>query len=197
MEKDLYIFRHGQTDFNLHNIWQGCRCNLELNIVGKLQAMDLGEQLYPLDLGIIYSSPLKRALQTANLAAARFKSLPRIEIIPNLREGNFGVAEGRSFEQLGKDYPDLLEDILNPTLKNWDAAFPGDDSESKHQIFNRVIGALGEIVRYSSGNIGVSTHGGVISALTCGLGLRNVSFENYAVLHLKYDSSSRTFSQAE
>ena len=31
MKKNLYIFRHGQTDFNLHNIWQGCQCNPDLN----------------------------------------------------------------------------------------------------------------------------------------------------------------------
>lgn len=197
MEKDLYLFRHGQTDFNLRDVCQGCRCNLELNIVGKLQAMELGEKLQSLNFEVIFTSPLKRALQTADFVARQMETAPRLEIIPNLREGDFGLAEGLNYDQLQKDFPGLLEDILSPSFKNWDIAFPGDGSESMHQIFDRAIGALGEIVRCASENIGVSTHGGVIRALACGLGLQNVSFENCAVLHLKYDSCSRTFSQAE
>lgn len=197
MKKDLYIFRHGQTDFNLHNIWQGCQCNPELNATGRRQAYELGQRLLPLNLEIIFTSPLKRALQTAEIVAKQMKPAPKIEIIPNLREGDFGLAEGSRIGNLMRDCPELTEQIANPTKETWDKAFPGRGSESKHEIFDRVTRALGEIVRYADNNIGISTHGGVLSALACGLELSNVSCENCAVLHLTYDTVARTFAGAE
>lgn len=105
MKKNLYIFRHGQTDFNLHNIWQGCQCNPDLNETGRRQAYELGQKLLPLNLEVIYASPLKRALQTAEIAAGQMKPTPKIEIIPNLREGNFGLAEGSRIGKLMRDCP--------------------------------------------------------------------------------------------
>ena len=197
MKKNLYIFRHGQTDFNLHNIWQGCQCNPDLNETGRRQAYELGQKLLPLNLEVIYASPLKRALQTAEIAAGQMKPTPKIEIIPNLREGNFGLAEGSRIGKLMRDCPELTEQIVNPTKETWDKAFPGRDSESKHEIFDRVIGALGEIVLYPGDNIGISAHGGVLSALACGLELSDVDCENCAVLHLTYDKATRTFARAE
>ena len=197
MKKNLYIFRHGQTDFNLHNIWQGCQYNPELNETGRRQTYELGHKLLPLNLEVIYTSPLKRALQTAEIAAKQMEPTPKIEIIPNLREGNFGLAEGSRIGKLMRDCPELTEQIVNPTKETWDKAFPGRDSESKHKIFDRVIGAFGEIVLYPGDNIGISAHGGVLSALACGLELPNVDYENCAVLHLTYDTDARTFARAE
>ncbi len=197
MKKNLYIFRHGQTDFNLRNICQGCRCNLELNATGKRQAYELGQKLLPQELETIYCSPLKRALQTAEIVSKQMKNTPKIEIIPNLKEANFGIAEGIQIEKLCQDYPEIVECMINPTKQNWDTAFPGCGSESKHQIFDRSIKALEEVVCYASGSIGVSTHGSIISALACGLELSNISQENCSLLHLIYDTDTRRFSHAQ
>lgn len=62
-------------------------------------------KLLPLNLEVIYASPLKRALQTAEIAAGQMKPTPKIEIIPNLREGNFGLAEGSRIGKLMRDCP--------------------------------------------------------------------------------------------
>lgn len=69
MKKNLYIFRHGQTDFNLHNIWQGCQCNPDLNETGRRQAYELGQNCCRLTSK---SSTLLRS----NARCKRRKSLP-------------------------------------------------------------------------------------------------------------------------
>ena len=66
MVKDIFIFRHGQTDNNLNQICQGCMTDAPLNETGISQADTLGRQLAAnVKLEVIYASPLQRACQTA------------------------------------------------------------------------------------------------------------------------------------
>lgn len=197
MEKDFYIFRHGQTDANLKNIWQGCMCDFRLNATGKRQASDLAKKMKDVNLDIIYSSPLRRAKQTALYVAKRNSFSPKVEIIEDLREGNFGEAEGYEIDCLIKRFPEIVEKFMYPTRRTWNIAFPGKGSESKQQIFDRVIGAVKEIA-YRPGNvIGIATHGGVLNALACGLNLPKTQFDNCDVIHLRYNSTGGIFTFIE
>ena len=193
MEKNFYIFRHGQTNANKNNIWQGCLYNLKLNRIGKKQAQELAQKLQQVDFDIIYSSPLIRAKQTAEYVAKANKNSPKIEIINNLREGNFGEAEGLLIDELIRRFPDLVCRFMYPTHKDWDLSFPGKDSESKHQIFNRAIGAVKEIAHDSYNTIGIATHGGVLNAIACGLGFPKTQFGNCDVLQIKYNTVTGEF----
>ena len=197
MEKNLYIFRHGQTNANKNNIWQGCLYNPKLNATGRKQAAELAQKLKTVNFDIIYSSPLNRARQTAEFVAQTNKFSPQIEIIDNLREGNLGEAEGEKTDDLYRRFPEITHKYLYPTRRNWDLAFPGKDSESKRQIFDRVIGAVKEIA-YRPGNvIGIATHGGVLNALACGLNLPKTQFANCDVIHLRYNSTGGIFTFIE
>ena len=69
MRKDVYLFRHGQTDANKELRWQGCGINLSLNEEGRVQAFSVLEKLRNAGLECIFSSPLKRALETAEIVA--------------------------------------------------------------------------------------------------------------------------------
>ena len=71
MRKDFYIFRHGETDYNAQKRWQGQGIDIDLNKTGLKQAEDLAEKMQHLGLEIIYSSPLKRARQTAEFVAKK------------------------------------------------------------------------------------------------------------------------------
>lgn len=86
----LYLVRHGETDWNLENRAQG-QVDNPLNATGIRQAEKLREKLAAYDFDICYCSPLKRAIQTAELALGN-----RIKIIfdDNLKERNFGDLEG-------------------------------------------------------------------------------------------------------
>ena len=69
MKKDFYLFRHGQTDMNAAGRWQGRGIDLPLNETGREQARELAAALTPAALEVVFSSPLKRAVQTAQIVA--------------------------------------------------------------------------------------------------------------------------------
>ena len=86
----LYIVRHGQTDWNLEGRVQG-QADIPLNDTGINQAENLKEKLRSYDLDICYCSPLKRAVQTAEIAIDG-----RMQIIfdDDLKERSYGDLEG-------------------------------------------------------------------------------------------------------
>ena len=101
MRKDLsmeiYIVRHGQTMWNKEKRLQGS-VDIELNENGKELAVITGKNLMDTHIDMIYSSPLKRAHETAKL----IRGDRDIKIITDdrLRELNFGSMEGESYEKL-------------------------------------------------------------------------------------------------
>ena len=195
MKRNVYIFRHGETNCNLEHRWCGCGIDAVLNDNGVEQAKALAEKVAGLNITMLYSSPLLRAVQTANVIVQRIGIDVPIMILQDLREGNFGLAEGLTFDEAYQQYGrDFVEDVCWPTVQNWDNAFP--DGETKHNIFNRVLGCLNYIIYGSEDvNVGVVCHAGVLSALKCGLGLDATPNPNCSILHLQYDTEIREFVQ--
>ena len=68
MTKDFYIFRHGQSTYNLTGRTQGQTNDSVLTELGLEQARSIGERLKDKGIQLIVSSPLKRALQTVERA---------------------------------------------------------------------------------------------------------------------------------
>ena len=68
MTKTIYIFRHGQTDYNVARRVMG-QMDIPLNDVGRVQATELANKLATFAIGAIYSSPLARAMETAQAVA--------------------------------------------------------------------------------------------------------------------------------
>lgn len=197
MKIDIFIFRHGQTDKNVAQVWQGCKTNAPLNTVGEKQAEELAERFkhQPMQM---YCSPLTRAIQTAQKIMQKNTSGNGIKIRWGLRECDFGDAEGMPLNDTEKRYNIKIEHLLFPTEETADLHFP--NGESKRDVFYRVYDCLLHIVSDAAvfcpeKSIGIVCHAGVLSALEFGLKLKNVSFENCAVLHLQYDTVSRSFTQ--
>ena len=92
--KDFYLFRHGETEYNRLGLRQGQGIDAGLYETGRLQAQKLAVYLEEKEIEVIYTSPLRRARQTAEIAAVRLC----IAVISDERllEGNFGAAEGLS-----------------------------------------------------------------------------------------------------
>ncbi|MDR0741532.1 MAG: histidine phosphatase family protein [Rickettsiales bacterium] len=80
MKKDLYIFRHGETDYNKIKIFQGQSCDIPLNETDKRQALDLTENMKDIHTDVVVSSPLKRAFETAVALAVSKNIQPRIKV---------------------------------------------------------------------------------------------------------------------
>ncbi len=193
MKKLFYVFRHGQTDLNAAGVWQGVKLNPPLNKIGEMQAASLGEKLLPLGIQAIYSSHLVRAKQTS-LIVSEFVRVP-MYVTTDLQECNFGDAEGMKMSEVEKLNPELMYNILHPRPETWHLKFPGEDSESKKEVFARVSKRLREIAKNcQETTIGISTHGGVMSSLLSGLGAYDVELPNCCVAKIKYDEATDSLS---
>lgn len=97
---ELYIVRHGQTDWNANGLLQG-RSDTRLNQNGIDAAKQLGGQLRGIHFDTIFCSPLQRAFQTACLIRAELESQSEIPIIKDERliEISFGEGEGKQYSE--------------------------------------------------------------------------------------------------
>lgn len=156
----LYFVRHGETDSNVHGLLHGVT-DVPLNPIGIRQADLIAERLAEFDhLNQIVSSPLTRALTTAR-AIQRRSGLP-LRVIEDLKEMNFGSAEGIPFSEVGTRYPHQSELFLDPSAVH--ARYPG--GESRGEFFHRVNATVDEISnQYLGRHVVVVAHGGFISAM--------------------------------
>ncbi|MBI9108679.1 MAG: histidine phosphatase family protein [Spirochaetales bacterium] len=101
---EICIIRHGETDWNAQFKIQG-RSDIPLNEIGRRQASVTAEYLEEECWDIIYSSPLKRALETARTISKAVR-VPAITIESDLIECDFGDAEGMAIDERKLVYPD-------------------------------------------------------------------------------------------
>lgn len=111
----IVLVRHGNTDWDLEQIFRG-RSDIDLNDVGIKQVQLLAQYLEAVQIEAVYSSPLRRALQTAAMVAAPhyIDAIPTWELV-NL---DYGEWEGLSHEIIKNKCKTLYTDWLNkPSLK--------------------------------------------------------------------------------
>lgn len=95
----IFFVRHGETDFNKNEIFQGSEVDKILNSNGVLQSEKTG--LYLKKYGLfdkIYSSPLSRAIETANIIKKHTNFNEEIIIDDNLIGKKFGTAIGAQLQ---------------------------------------------------------------------------------------------------
>lgn len=98
----IYLTRHGETEWNKEGLLQG-KSDVKLSAEGIHQAHLLANYLLSHKFDVVYSSDLSRAVETAEILAAKF-NLP-VNTTPYLREVNFGDWEGESISDLAKEHP--------------------------------------------------------------------------------------------
>ena len=98
MTKDFYIFRHGQSTYNVAGRTQGQTNDSVLSELGMEQALSVGQRLKGKGIELIATSPLKRAMQTAELANKSL-NVP-IETDEHFIEVNVGVVEGMHYTEI-------------------------------------------------------------------------------------------------
>jgi len=102
----LLLLRHGATDWNLQGRCQGAT-DLELNETGIRQAQEIAAYLSGQSIRAIYSSDLKRAVQTAYFIGQPHGLEVAIEA--SLRELDHGALEGLTFAEIRAGFPDFIE----------------------------------------------------------------------------------------
>lgn len=101
----LLLVRHGQTGWNATHRYQG-HSDQPLNQAGMDESRRLAARLKSDPVDIIYSSDLQRAAQTAQILAGGRGIVVRPE--PRLRELNFGVLEGHTFDEGLQLWPEMI-----------------------------------------------------------------------------------------
>jgi broad specificity phosphatase PhoE len=159
---ELWLVRHGQTDWNLSGRWQGQTPDAPgLNNLGQAQAQAVLAQLKNVHLSAVYTSDLLRAKQTAELIAKPLGLTIALE--PRLREINLGIWEGLLSTDIEAQYPhELDERKQNP----FHACAPG--GESPQEVADRVLAAVDEIARkFPDDSILIVSHGVSLALIIC------------------------------
>lgn len=151
----LYVVRHGQTNWNVENRFQG-QSNTSLTDIGKQQAKNLSEKFKNIDVDLILSSPLQRAIDTANIINEYTQVKLLIE--PKLIERSFGDFEGLDdISMFDCNINKLLDYDLNYSLHN---------VEPIQSLFKRVSSLLSSLKsKFPNKRIVLSTHEGVIQVI--------------------------------
>ena len=176
----LWLIRHAATDENLRYQMIGVT-DVSLGTTGTKQAKALSRRLKSVNFEAIYTSPLIRARETAQLIAAGNEYHPSIQLEDSLKELHLGKLEGMSSFEAYEQFQNLMDTALDPSTD--DFAFPG--GELRSHAAQRLQQALQKLVtRHPSREIGVITHGGILG---CWLSfLHNVplgEFRNYQPKH--------------
>ena len=140
----IYIIRHGKTELNKAKVLQG-RSNFPLNEEGVCQAREAAELLRDVSFSRIFSSPLTRAVQTAEILAPHIKPV----IDERLIEMDYGPYEGADLNHLPPEVLTFFSDFVhNPAP---------DGMEQLSSVVERA-GEFLEDIRQISGDILISTH---------------------------------------
>jgi broad specificity phosphatase PhoE len=169
VSRQLILVRHGQTLDNVAGIAQGWN-DSALSEAGQTQVQHLAERLAAMKPTALYSSPLGRALATAEAIAA-VTGLP-ITTLDDLREMNYGGWEGRSFLDVRRED----EPLYQRWIADEEATCP--DGESHADVRRRLVRAIRQI---NSERPVIVTHGTAIRiAATALLELPTLAARHFA-----------------
>lgn len=168
---ELILARHGETVWNVGKIYRG-RADVNLDEVGIKQAKLLGKYLSNWELEAIYSSPLRRALDTANIIA-RYQEID-VHIAEGLIDFDYGKWQSLPEQEVKRLYPALHNEWHNNPHK---VKMPG--GESLEDVRKRAIKVVNDVISKCQGSVVLVSHRVVNKVLICSLlGLDNSHFWN-------------------
>ncbi len=155
----LHLVRHGLTQGNLDGVFVGGGLDMPVCEQGQEELLEKRRRFAYPDVALVFSSPMKRALQSADLL---FPDANERVVIEELRENIFGEFEGRRVDEMMTDERYLA--WLDPT-----SGFVPAGGESGRDFAARTSGALLAMMTYLAQN-GIAeaacvTHGGVIMSM--------------------------------
>lgn len=143
-----FLVRHGETSWS-KSLRHTSRTDLELTSVGVDQARALGRRLAGHRFERVLSSPLERARETCRLAGLD----DHVEVVPDLREWDYGDFEGRTTEAIRRQHPGW---------ELWSDGAPGGEQAS--EVATRTARVVEE-VRTARGDVALFAHGHVLRVL--------------------------------
>lgn len=161
----IALVRHGETEWNRERRIQGMT-DIPLNDTGRAQAAETGGRLAADGWDAVYTSPLSRAAETAEIIAGVL-DLPAPQHIGPLAERSHGILEG--LDHAGR----MAVEAQAATIEGL---------EPRSTVIARASGALAEIAAaHPGGNVVVVSHGGVIHSLILELSGWTLPGAGYAI----------------
>jgi len=186
----FYLARHGQTEWNIEGRIQG-QLDSPLTALGKQQALLLAEQCKMLSITSLLTSPLGRALATAELCA---KALAlKVNVVSGFEERHFGCWQGKLTAEVNMDnkYHEITTQITDSKPKQ---------GESAEQALQRFQIALIQQVEKNTDNETylIIVHG---ELLRCFMGkikqqadtVTGYDYKNAEIIAISYDPTLRQF----
>ncbi|MFA6391346.1 MAG: histidine phosphatase family protein [Patescibacteria group bacterium] len=152
---NIYVARHGQDEDNRRGILNGRR-NMGLTSLGIEEAISVGKRIaeHQINFDQIYSSPLKRAMHTAELIASEAGG-PQPQIIEDLIERDFGVMTGLPHSSI---IPMCSPDVI--ISEHVDYFLNPENGETFPQLIERGKRVINDLhIAHPEGNILLVTHG--------------------------------------
>jgi len=185
---NIYLLRHGETQYNADGNRYCGRTDIALTEKGIGQANFVNSQLKEMSFDAVYSSPLKRALYTAEIASG----IKAVNIDGRLIEVDFGDWEGKTKEEFIVENASLWSNWMEDPA----VAKAGGTGESASDVVSRVDDFYQEMMRkYPSGNILVVGHNGInrlYLAYKLGMPLKNyrrIVQENSSITLFSFDKN--------
>ncbi len=155
----LYLIRHGLTQGNQEGIFAGGNLDIPLCKKGEDGLRKLAESYEYPSVPLVFSSPMKRAMESAQIL---YPDVKEKIILENLRENCFGEFEGKTMEELKSN--EHFASWLNPKSN-----YVPQGGESGSHFAQRTAQVLLHMMRHLAQN-GISqaacvTHGGVIMSM--------------------------------
>lgn len=184
---NIYLARHGETEYNRCNQIQGRGIDASLNDTGRRQAQAIARHLQDAGLHRIFSSSLKRSRETAEFVA-QANGL-QVNEYKDLDEMNFGVLEGRPIAEIEDDLKNL-----HHQWKSGNVDHATDQGESPNAVLNRAGAQMDSIIReHPNTTLLFVLHGRLLRILLSNwlqYGLANmhrVPHSNGALYHIQWD----------
>ena len=200
--KRIYLLRHGETDWNKKGLVQGGGFDVPLNEKGLAQARYVAEELSCVPLGVVASSHLERASQTADAVKAGHPSAARL-ILNNFGEMRFGELEGAAIH--GPEATDHMKNIFRETNDRMalDPSYRWPAGESAAEVEHRAREALSEVLNGHPDcrHVAVVAHGRtnkiLLSSLLFGDATKIQPFKqgNTCINVLDFDQINKTWSK--
>jgi probable phosphoglycerate mutase len=181
----LFLIRHGRTSWNARGLFQGGR-DIPLDETGRAQAEAMAERLASVPFTAVWSSPLSRARETADLLA--FKKGLNVRLHEGLSEIRHGKWEGLEADIVAQRWPRLFRLWKE---RPQEVVMPG--GESLEDVQTRALSAMDDLLSSDSDPVAVVSHDAVLKVLLCswlGLplsGFRRFDLANASVTGIRLD----------
>ncbi len=172
---EIILVRHGETEWNVQEIFRG-RADIDLNATGRKQAKLLSQYLNEMKFDVVLTSPLERAMRTAQIIAAEHHGTT-VEPEMDLIDIDFGDWQSMSHAEVREKYPEIYNRWLNEPQK---AKMPR--GESLADVRKRALKVVKNALAKYEGTVVMVSHRVVTKLIILGLlGLDNSHFWNIKI----------------